>query len=105
MVDEFGNPTKSVWQNDLLISQENALGETVQYTYDDWGNVTRAIEPNGAEHAYDYNEQGWLLSYTNPMGAVWSYEYNTFGDVTAITDPEARQTQITYNEFGQRARA
>ncbi|EMK3312837.1 RHS repeat-associated core domain-containing protein [Vibrio vulnificus] len=103
MVDEFGNPTKSVWQNDLLISQENALGETVQYSYDEWGNVTRAIEPNGAEHAYEYNEQGWLLCYTNPMGAVWSYEYNTFGDVTAITDPEARQTQITYNEFGQRA--
>ncbi|MBY8073256.1 DNA/RNA non-specific endonuclease [Vibrio fluvialis] len=103
MVDEFGNPTKSVWQNDLLISQENALGETVQYTYDDWGNVTRAIDPNGAEHAYEHNEQGWLLSYTNPMGAVWSYEYNTFGDVTAITDPEARQTQISYTEFGQRA--
>ncbi|RZP74423.1 hypothetical protein D8T51_17095 [Vibrio vulnificus] len=103
IVDEFGNPTKSVWQNDLLISQENALGETVQYSYDEWGNVTRAIEPNGAEHAYEYNEQGWLLSYTNPMGAVWSYEYNTFGDVTAITDPEARQTQISYTEFGQRA--
>ncbi|WP_337165881.1 RHS repeat-associated core domain-containing protein [Vibrio fluvialis] len=102
MVDEFGNPTKSVWQNDLLISQENALGETVQYTYDDWGNVTSAIEPNGAEHAYEYNEQGWLLCYTNPIGAVWSYEYNTFGDVTGITDPEARQTQISYTEFGQR---
>ncbi|HFQ5140853.1 TPA: RHS repeat-associated core domain-containing protein [Vibrio vulnificus] len=103
IVDEYGNPTKSVWQDDLLISQENALGETVQYTYDDWGNVTSAIEPNGVEHAYEYNEQGWLLSYTNPMGAVWSYEYNTFGDVTAITDPEARQTQISYTEFGQRA--
>ncbi|MGR5209397.1 RHS repeat-associated core domain-containing protein [Vibrio rotiferianus] len=103
IVDEFGNPTKSVWQDDLLISQENALGETVQYTYDDWGNVTSAIEPNGAEHAYEHNEQGWLLSYTNPMGAVWSYEYNKYGDVTAITDPEAHQTQITYTEFGQRA--
>ncbi|POB48184.1 HNH/endonuclease VII fold putative polymorphic toxin [Vibrio vulnificus] len=103
IVDEYGNPTKSVWQDDLLISQENALGETVQYTYDDWGNVTSAIEPNGVEHAYEYNEQGWLLSYTNPMGAVWSYEHNKFGDVTVITDPEARQTQISYTEFGQRA--
>ncbi|WP_047687695.1 DUF6531 domain-containing protein, partial [Vibrio sp. ZOR0018] len=102
-VDEFGNQTTSVWHDEFLLSKTNALGETVEYTYDNWGNVTRVIEPNGAEHHYKYNEQGWLVSYTNPMGAVWFYEHNPFGDVTSITDPENRKTQMTYTEFGQRA--
>ncbi|WP_332420201.1 DUF6531 domain-containing protein, partial [Vibrio metschnikovii] len=102
-VDEFGHQTTSVWCDDHLISETNALGEKVEYAYDEWGNVTHAIEPNGSEHHYKYNEQGWLLSYTNPMGAVWSYEYNPFGDVTVMTDPEGRQTRWTYTEWGQRA--
>ncbi|WP_088133671.1 RHS repeat-associated core domain-containing protein [Vibrio gazogenes] len=102
IVDAAGNRIEQQWQDDLLVGETNALGETTAYTYDAWGNITTATLPDGTVHGYDYNEQGWLTSYTDPLGASWLYEHNPQGDVIAVTDPQGRVWQMTYTERGLR---
>ncbi|OOE77138.1 DUF6531 domain-containing protein [Salinivibrio sp. ML290] len=97
-----GSTITQTWDNDNLISQTNALGETTFYAYDDWGNVTDVMLPDGAVHAYQYSEEGHLLGYTDPEGATWTYQYNPQGDVIAATDPEGRETTLTYTPEGHR---
>ncbi|SJN59482.1 Putative deoxyribonuclease RhsC [Vibrio ruber DSM 16370] len=100
IVDAAGNRIEQQWQDDLLIGETNALGETTAYSYDAWGNITAVTLPDGTVHSYGYNEQGWLTGYTDPLGASWLYEHNSQGDVIQVTDPEGRIWQMSYTERG-----
>ncbi|MDW6093944.1 RHS repeat-associated core domain-containing protein [Vibrio rhizosphaerae] len=102
IVDAAGNRIEQQWQDDLLIGETNALGETTAYSYDAWGNITTATLPDGTVHSYGYNEQGWLTSYTDPFGASWLYEHNSQGELIQVTDPEGRVWQMSYTERGLR---
>ncbi|WP_299490925.1 RHS repeat-associated core domain-containing protein [uncultured Shewanella sp.] len=100
-IDANGYVTLSKWQDNQLVSETNALGETTQYAYDDWGQVTKVIAPDGSEQEYTYNDAGLLTSVINPLGAVWQYDYDTQGNLLKAQDPLGAAWHYEYNVKGQ----
>lgn len=98
-------------------------GESITYTRDGQGRITRITEPAGQAITYTYSPAGDLASATYPDGAVLSYsydadhnltgvtgrggqqlstvEYDAAGRVTAVTDGSGRRTAINDDVAGQ----
>ncbi|WP_298776316.1 RHS repeat-associated core domain-containing protein [uncultured Shewanella sp.] len=100
-IDANGYVTVSIWQDNQLVSETNALGERTEYTYDDWGQVTKVIAPDGSEQQYTYNEDGLLTSVINPLGATWQYDYDAQGNLLKAQDPLGAAWHYGYNLKGQ----
>ncbi|WP_298771761.1 DUF6531 domain-containing protein [uncultured Shewanella sp.] len=103
-IDANGYVTLSEWQDNQLVSETNALGERTAYTYDDWGQITRIIAPDGTEQQYTYNDDGLLTGVTNPLGARWQYDYDAQGNLLKAQDPLGAAWQYGYNSQGQLTR-
>lgn len=52
-------------------------GRTVEYIYDDAGNIISETTPLGTT-SYSYNDHGFVTAITNPKGSVVNYTYDAF---------------------------
>jgi len=102
----------------LTTSQTHVSGSTVStavtesQTYDDYGNVLTATDPNGVTTSFSYDTNTrWLASVNRPLNATLKayigYIRNAQGSLTQITvkDNSASgalrgQTDITYDSYG-----
>ncbi|RTL29129.1 MAG: type IV secretion protein Rhs [Burkholderiales bacterium] len=99
------------------VQTNERLGDK-HFFFDPYGNPTKVLEENGAEHSYSYDciDQTQApgstnclnpynrLSETNPAGYVTQYAYDSNGNVTQITPPRgtsAATKYVDYNGFGQ----
>jgi YD repeat-containing protein len=82
---------------------------TWQYTYDGYGQVLTATDPNGriTSTAYypatdpDLGKRGSVQTVTNPAGHVTTFTaYDRNGRPTAVTDPNGSVTILTYHPRG-----
>ncbi|WKT59635.1 RHS repeat-associated core domain-containing protein [Microbulbifer thermotolerans] len=93
-----------------------------RWEYDDFGNVTKVIDPEGNVTEYrdydvngnahtivdargktwtrDYDAVGNLLSDLNPYGQGFHYEYDAAGDLIKVTDASGSSLHITNNASG-----
>lgn len=71
------------------------------YYYDDAGNVTRTVYPDGTEREDEINLNVRPTRRTAPDGSAWEYEYDGWGNVTRITQAAgtelSRNTHYTYD--------
>ena len=81
-------------------------GATTQLEYNDYGQVTRATNPNGHVTEYTYFAQGDSKGYlekemADPGGLALTtrYEVDKRGNVTAATDPRGTRHTSAYNEL------
>jgi len=111
-IDADGNPIN--FDHDLDNFTERVtdrLGNTTTYYYDDLGNVTRQVDPLGAETLFEYYPGTELVKYeTDDAGNVISRAYdsreNLLVEITgALTSEEPLTattgfiTRYSYNEF------
>lgn len=89
-----GRVTKNYHYNDSFQLVESS------YTYDNMGNKTSIINPDGSSIINVYDAKGNLVSTTNESNKTTTYEYNALNLETKITDPMGRVTQITYDSAG-----
>lgn len=82
------------------ISVTDALGHKTRYEYDEKGNVTKVIEPNGATTTSVYNSKGLMTSMTDALGRTTTYEYDANGKRTKIIDALGNETTFTYDSAG-----
>jgi YD repeat-containing protein len=74
---------------------------TWSYTYNQYGQVLTATDPNHNTTQYAYDGQGNLITITNAVGHVMSYSnYDANGRVGRITDPNGSTTDLTYSPRG-----
>jgi len=80
-----------------------------QYTYDGFGQVLTATDPNSkttsnvyyAANDPDPGKRGNVRTITNPLGHVTTFTaYDTNGRPTTITDPNGTVTTLTYHPRG-----
>ena len=80
-----------------------------QYTYDTFGQVLTATDPNGkttttvyyAANDPDLGKRGNVQTITNPLGHVTTITaYDLNGRPTSITDPNGTVTTLTYRPRG-----
>jgi RHS repeat-associated protein len=90
----------------------DAQARSVSYTYDSYGQITKATDGLSAQNATSYAYQGVsgascgaktgeLCSVTNPDGNTTSYGYDSARQLTSITPPSPLgKTSYTYDPDG-----
>ena len=84
-------------------------GSGSEYAYNDYGQVTRATNPNGNVTEYSYFASGPSLGYLQETVAApgvldlaTRYTTDARGNVTAVTDPRGVRHTTVYNELDWR---
>ena len=100
--DQLGHATTTSYDSAGNISKViEPGGAEWSFGHDAAGNLTSAEDPEGGERSYEYDSKNRLTRYTDARGGTWSYEWSAANDLTKITDPEGGETAFTYNSSGQ----
>lgn len=79
----------------------DALDRTLRIRYDDAGNATRIIAPDGSGLTFTYDNQGNLKSQENALGQRTSFIYEpNFESLARVTDPKGNALAYDYDGFG-----
>ncbi len=62
------------------------------YQYDDNGNRTGAIDPNGNPSQYRYDSLNRLIQQQNALAGLTRYDYDGADHLLGVTDPENHRT-------------
>jgi RHS repeat-associated protein len=95
--DAFGHAIK--YGHDVARRREsvtNRLGQVTILDYDDHGNVTREIDPQGGETLSTYDESGNVLQTVDPLGRTNSSTYDALDNRLSATDGLGNSTRFTY---------
>jgi RHS repeat-associated protein len=104
----------------LQITYSGTPANTVSYTYDADGNLTKQVDnsgtttrgydgmerltslvaPNGVNDTYGYDTASNLTSLINGAGTT-SYHYNTLNEVDQVTEPSGRIDILGYNAMAE----
>ena len=85
-----------------LISSTDASGATARLERDEAGRVVAAVTPLGHRTVFRYDpDSGLLVSRMGPTGARWSFEHTGAGRLRAVIDPEGARTEISHDESGE----
>ena len=79
---------------------ETSLASTTKYKYNNLGELTAVVDPDGYETVYGYNENGDRTSETNADKDETKWEYDSTHDVTGITRPNGEKTTIERDSHG-----
>ncbi|MBK27072.1 MAG: hypothetical protein CME70_23915 [Halobacteriovorax sp.] len=84
----------------LSISKDS-LGFETRFVRDFSGNVTKVINSKGQETINTYDSFNRLISVTTPKNETTSYEYLATGELSKITDPQNNVTLFEYDALGR----
>ena len=84
-----------------VTSYTDARGNTIRYGYDEFGNLTALIYPNGKQVTYTYDKNGNVETVTDWEGRVTIYEYDKNSRLVKTTRPNGTEETRTYDEAGQ----
>ncbi len=62
---------------------KDQLGRTIEYQYDENGNVLQETDALGNTVSFSYDDQGNRLTATDPLGNTTEYSYDDYGQVLA----------------------
>jgi RHS repeat-associated protein len=101
-IDPLGNQTKFFFDDKLnLIQTTDANGVDTSLSYDSQGNLAgRSVQAAGVTESFGYGQHGRLLSATDGRGNTTTYSY-TGSQLTSVTDPLGKITSLTYTPSGQ----
>ncbi|EPZ50892.1 RHS repeat-associated core domain protein [Bacteriovorax sp. BAL6_X] len=106
----------------LLLLHELNTGETAQFTYDEFGNVSERVGTSGKKVGYirdvagniakiidsgnevysrEYDVFNRLIKVTSPLGEETHYEYDLEGNLFKITDSNLNTTEFLYDKLGR----
>ncbi|HEY4313325.1 MAG TPA: CARDB domain-containing protein [Pirellulales bacterium] len=75
--DTNGNTITALYTGNLLTELVHSDGDTLSFTYNAQGHVTKAVDSAGDTATYTYDSTGeYLMSVTTPQGTT-SYTYST----------------------------
>ena len=84
--DAAGNRESYTYdQYGQLIKATNPEGESSQLTYDSYGNITRVTDARGNSTTYEYDKMGNRIRATAPEGQITTYTYDKYNRITSVT--------------------
>lgn len=122
LIDPCDGRTEMVWDDGLLTRTIDPEGVTIDFMYDDSGDlvgitnaagdtshlvrdqagrVVEAVSPGGARTRFRYDEANLLVAREDADGALWRFEHGDGGKVTAIIDPYGARTEMEYGPHGE----
>ena len=91
------NAVQYSYQNGLLVSQTDAMGNTTQYGHNAAGQVTSKTDAENHVTIYEYDACGNLLKATDACGKTVTTVYDGNHQKTSVTDACGNKTEYTYN--------
>ena len=82
------------------VSETDREGNTTRYTYDDSGNCTQIIYPDGTLESYRYNAFNQIIWMRDRNGIETSYAYDTNAQLSSFTDGRGNTTNYIYDASG-----
>lgn len=79
----------------------NSFGQQTTYQYNENGQVTSHISPQGGATATEFDEYGRIVSDVDPVGGVTTYEFDERGDLAKVVSPDGAETAYGYNDLHQ----
>jgi RHS repeat-associated protein len=100
--DALGNVITYTYDaNDNLTTRKDAVGNTTTYKYATNGLLTEVVDANGKTSTFSYDGNGNLLELTDPTGAKTKFTYDGNGRVASTTDPLGAITNYIYDAQGR----
>lgn len=87
--------------NGNLLTQVDALGNTVTLTYNQRGQILTSTDPRGNVTSYAYNDDANLQIITDALGNTTNFTYDAQGNVSAIEDRRGNITSFTYDSLNR----
>ncbi len=91
------NAIQYSYQNGVLKSQTDAMGNTVQYGHNAIGQVTSMTDAANNTTSYEYDNCGNLLKTTDANGKTVINTYDGNHQKTSVTDANGNRTEYSYN--------
>ncbi|MEM7260752.1 MAG: putative Ig domain-containing protein, partial [Planctomycetota bacterium] len=67
-------------------------------TYDDNGNMTSELDPEGYLYTFEFDDRNNMTSMTNPGGDIWTFTYDERDNLTQSCDPSGNCRVTVYDE-------
>lgn len=87
----------------LLHVTDISLGQTINYTYDQNGNLASMDGPAG-QISYFYDSLNQLVEQRDPVAGTFHYRYDLLGRRTALEYPNGLETTYDYDNMGRLGR-
>ncbi len=111
----FDTTTTISYQNQTRTEKRNALGDiiqakdnlqgTINFTYDNLGNLATTTDPGGNITVTTHNDLGQKTSmkvpHSDPAKGLWLYEFNHFGEMKKQTNANGHTSEMTYDGLGR----
>ena len=85
------------YENGLLVSQVDALGNTTRFGHNNIGQVTSITDAENHVTAFEYDAAGNLLKTTDADGKTIVNTYDGNHQKTSVTDANGYKTEYSYN--------
>ena len=93
--DQFGNQIK------IIEHGKSNSDDAITYNYyDEKGNLTSSIDPEGRVETKQYNAKGDLSSHTDANGYQLTKSYDNFGNLLEENYHSGRGRSLKYNKIG-----
>ncbi|MDE6208520.1 MAG: hypothetical protein K2M73_02465, partial [Lachnospiraceae bacterium] len=100
VTDEKGTISRSYDCMNRVTKVTDYKGNTIEYSYDEIGNLIAITYPGGEKVRYSYYKNGYLKKVIDTAGNVTTYEYDGNGNLTRTVRPNGTEEICTYNEAG-----
>ncbi|MCG8371189.1 MAG: FG-GAP-like repeat-containing protein, partial [Proteobacteria bacterium] len=111
----FDTTTTISYQGQTRTEKRNALGDivqavdnlggTVDFTYDNLGNLATTTDSAGNVTTTIHNALGqktqMRVPHSDPGKGVWTYEYNHFGEMVKQTNANGHTSEMTFDGLGR----
>ncbi|HET6974814.1 MAG TPA: RHS repeat-associated core domain-containing protein [Pyrinomonadaceae bacterium] len=104
MSDTNNNTVTLIYTGNNLTSVTDAVGRSINFTYDSSNRITRITDPLGHNWDYSYTSAGTLGQVKDPFQNVTTYTYGGTlpGQLIAVKDKRGNTLkQITYDSVGR----
>ena len=101
VTDENGTITREYNEMNLVTKYTDFRGNTIDYSYDQLGNLVTLTYPGGKIVRYSYYKNGNIETVTDWDENITSYEYDGNGRLTKTTRPDGSVETRTYDKAGR----
>ena len=101
ITDESGTITREYDRLNRVISYKDTKGNTIRYSYDEFGNLSKMTYPNGEVISYKYDLNNNLCTVIDNNGKETSYDYDVNGILVKTVRPNGTLETRTYDKAGQ----
>lgn len=100
MTTTDGRTFHFIWSSGHVVAISDGTGRSVNYGYDDNGNLTSFTAADYAVTTFGYDDNHYLTTTTSPNGGVTTNAYDPSHRVTSQTDAVGRVTTMAYDVSG-----